>query len=239
MRRSIGTPLALFGLLLALAMVCATSAQGPKPDEPAVDQSVLPGRTREIPPTRSRPTFTGGRASGAAGTSVLGFVGNALAPPSNWVSSGAVMVAVSKSGKTLYGYSTHTGAWDKTHVENPIKEFVPIVQGELAVLVVGKRAYAFGGKTGRWDSIELAEIPETSSPIIGGNVACIVAGKRVYAFSGIAGRWDTEDLAGTKDPVVPVMDGQDRVQVEIGTKICMFSGETGRWAVADLSIDAD
>jgi hypothetical protein len=37
MRRSIGTPLALFGLLLALAMVCATSAQGPKPEAPVVD----------------------------------------------------------------------------------------------------------------------------------------------------------------------------------------------------------
>jgi uncharacterized cupin superfamily protein len=183
----------------------------------------------------------GGTGNGGerAGRTCGPFVGNALTPPSNWVSSGAVMVAVSKSGKTLYGYSTHTGTWDKTHVENPIKEFVPIVQGEVAVLVVGKRAYAFGGKTGRWDSIELAEIPETSFPIIGGNVTCIVVGKRVYAFSGIAGRWDTEDLAGTKGPIVPVMDGQDRVQVEIGTKIWMFSGETGRWAVADLSIDTD
>jgi hypothetical protein len=83
MKRSIGTPLALFGLLLAAAMVCTTSAQGPKPESPAVepaapvgtttelpgpfntrpeprpgepagDHSVLPGRTREIPPTRSR-----------------------------------------------------------------------------------------------------------------------------------------------------------------------------------------
>jgi hypothetical protein len=39
MKRSIGTPLALFGLLLALAMVCVTSAQGPKPDAPAVDSA--------------------------------------------------------------------------------------------------------------------------------------------------------------------------------------------------------
>jgi hypothetical protein len=93
MKRSVGTPLALFGLLLAAAMVCTTSAQGPepsqkpdastpnpfaprlfpkpeapavdpaapvstrqepRPDDPAGDHSVLPGRTREIPPTRSR-----------------------------------------------------------------------------------------------------------------------------------------------------------------------------------------
>jgi hypothetical protein len=37
MKRSIGTPLALFGLLLAAAMVCTTLAQGPKPEAPAVD----------------------------------------------------------------------------------------------------------------------------------------------------------------------------------------------------------
>jgi hypothetical protein len=43
MRRSIGSPLALFGLLLALAMVCATSAQGPKPEAPVVDPSAPPG----------------------------------------------------------------------------------------------------------------------------------------------------------------------------------------------------
>jgi hypothetical protein len=37
MRRSIGTPLALLGLLLAVAMVCTTSAQAPKPGGSAVD----------------------------------------------------------------------------------------------------------------------------------------------------------------------------------------------------------
>jgi hypothetical protein len=42
MKRSIGTPLALFGLLLAAAMVCTTSAQGPKPEAPAVDPAAQP-----------------------------------------------------------------------------------------------------------------------------------------------------------------------------------------------------
>lgn len=48
MKRSIRTPMALFGLLLALAMVCTTSAQAPKPDAvptlapPAVGTPVAP-----------------------------------------------------------------------------------------------------------------------------------------------------------------------------------------------------
>ena len=165
--------------------------------------------------------------------------GNAVTPSSNWVESSQLTVAVSKSGKTFYGYSTHTGTWDKVHVENAVKEFSPIVSGEVACLIVGKRAYAFGGQAGRWDSIELAASPEASWPLIDSNLACIVAGSRVYAFSGAAGRWDSIDLSGTKSPVAPVTDGQNRVRVEVGSKIYMFSAITGRWAAADLSVDAD
>jgi hypothetical protein len=46
MKRAIGTPLALFGLLLAAAMVCTTSAQGPKPEAPTIDPSAPRPATR-------------------------------------------------------------------------------------------------------------------------------------------------------------------------------------------------
>ncbi len=42
MRRSLRTPLALLGLLLAVAMVCTTSAQAPKPDAPAAGTPEAP-----------------------------------------------------------------------------------------------------------------------------------------------------------------------------------------------------
>src|SRR5205807_627599 len=58
MKRSIGTPLALFGLLLALAMVCATSAQGPKLDVPAADPATPPPATTA--PHVSSPSPRGG-----------------------------------------------------------------------------------------------------------------------------------------------------------------------------------
>jgi hypothetical protein len=62
MNRSIGTPLALFGLLLAAAMVCTTSAQGPKPESPAVDPSAPPSvrvggdESAPVPPAASTAT---------------------------------------------------------------------------------------------------------------------------------------------------------------------------------------
>jgi hypothetical protein len=58
MKRSFGIPLALFGLLLALAMVCVTSAQGPKPEAPAADPNATQPATTA--PDVSSPAPRGG-----------------------------------------------------------------------------------------------------------------------------------------------------------------------------------
>jgi hypothetical protein len=157
----------------------------------------------------------------------------------NSVWSGSVYVACSKSGKTLWGYSAHTGTWDKVRLEPAVKGFNPVVEGEIACIVVGKRAYAFSSTRGRWDSVELAEWKEPPVPILERNEACVVAGSHVYGFSAKVGRWDVINIGDSKQPPVPVLSDTDRISVEAGSKIYMFSANSGRWSMADLSVDAD
>src|SRR5262249_18715803 len=72
----------------------------------------------------------------------------------------ALIVASSRSGKTLYGYSVHTGAWEGVAVDNrdhaPLE---PVVGSGVAYAVVGKKVYAFSAAKGRWDAVELPEVP--------------------------------------------------------------------------------
>jgi hypothetical protein len=63
MMRSFGTPLALFGLLLALAMVCTTSAQGWKSeelrDQPASSYSLSRPASANVQSGRAMPLIVG------------------------------------------------------------------------------------------------------------------------------------------------------------------------------------
>lgn len=59
--------------------------------------------------------FGGGGFGGGAG---VGGGAPLAGGQDNWVQSGQVVLAVSKSGKTLFGYSVRTGTWDKVRLES-------------------------------------------------------------------------------------------------------------------------
>jgi hypothetical protein len=93
MRQSIGTPLTLLGLLLAVAMVCATSAQDATPNAPDSQPSPPPGATRHNgddleplvpagPGAAERSTFGSARPGVGPGGSELG-PGSSGGPPTS------------------------------------------------------------------------------------------------------------------------------------------------------------
>ncbi len=107
---------------------------------------------------------------------------------------GAMIIAVSQSGKTLYGYSIRTGTWEGVAVTDPDKApLMPIVGSGVGYVAVGRRVYAFSGATGLWAVLDL---PEAAKPRI--SVAAGVRvdlGSKIYMFSGVTGRWALVDLA--------------------------------------------
>jgi hypothetical protein len=143
--------------------------------------------------------FGGAAALGGGGFGGGGF-GSAPGGSDNWVQSGPVVLAVSKSGKTLLGYSARTGTWDKVRLEKPLKEFTPVAAGNEGVVVVGKRVYAFSGIVGRWDSVEVADAKEPPVPMVDVNdLIHFDIGSKMYMFSSITGRWSVADLSVDAD----------------------------------------
>jgi hypothetical protein len=143
------------------------------------------------------PTAGGGAFGGGAG----GFGGApAVVGSNNWVGSGEITLAVSKSGKTLFGYSVRTGAWAKARLAEPIKDFAPNVVTNTGWVVVGKRVYAFSGIVGRWDSIDVADAKDEPAPMTSGDDSIgFESGTKMYMFSAITGRWSVADLSVDAD----------------------------------------
>ncbi|HEV3418099.1 MAG TPA: hypothetical protein VG056_14835 [Pirellulales bacterium] len=186
MKRSIGTPLALFGLLLAVAMICKTSAQAPSA-APTIDPTT-PAAAAPAPLA----AFRGGGAFGNSGSSGI--------EQKNAVDSGPIFMATSKSGRTLYGYSVRTGTWDKVRLDSPAKEFAPNLAGSTGFVVLGKRVYAFSGIVGRWDSVEVADSKEPPVPTLDSDDRVrFDIGTKTYMFSAITGRWAVADLSVDSD----------------------------------------
>jgi hypothetical protein len=110
----------------------------------------------------------------------------------------ALIVASSRSGKTLYGYSVYTGAWEGVAVDNPDHAPIePVVGSGVAYAVVGKRVYAFSAAKGRWDAVGLPEVPRPRITV--GDRIRVDSGSTIYMYSGPSGRWSSIDLAVDKE----------------------------------------
>jgi hypothetical protein len=110
----------------------------------------------------------------------------------------SIIIAASKSGKTLYGYSVHTGMWDAIAVRNPDKSLLePIVGTGLGYVTVDKRIYAFSSATGRWAVVELPGAARPSMSV--GDRLRVDVGSKIYMYSAVAGKWAIVDLAADED----------------------------------------
>jgi hypothetical protein len=109
----------------------------------------------------------------------------------------SIIIASSRSGKTLYAYSIYTGRWDGVPVNNPDKSrVVPIIGPGLGYVVLGKSVYAYSAARGQWAVVELPEIavPKMSPA---GRLR-IDIGTKIYISSDSTGTWATVDLAADK-----------------------------------------
>jgi hypothetical protein len=120
------------------------------------------------------------------------------APPVVADGGAALIIASSRSGKTLYGYSVYTGAWEGVAVDNPDNApLKPVVGSGVAYAVVGKRVYAFSAAKGGWDAVELPEVPNPRMAV--GDRIRVDSGSKIYMYSGPSGRWSFIDLAVDKE----------------------------------------
>jgi hypothetical protein len=109
----------------------------------------------------------------------------------------AMMIAVSASGKTLYGYSTNTGESESVAVTNPDAILLtPVVGGLVGCVAVGKTIHAFSAKTGHWATLEL---PEAAEFLMSSDRIRIDLRGKIYLFSAHAGKWATVDLSADKE----------------------------------------
>jgi hypothetical protein len=191
---------AVFVVATALIWTFALSAND-KQQAGSASESGKSGTTTKSANTDSPPVggFGGpGIGGGAFGNGPA--AGGGAFSGGNWIQSEQVVLAISKSGKTLYGYSVRTGTWDKVRLDQAIKAFEPVVDGNVGVLVVGKRVYAFSGIVGRWDSVEVADAKEPPVPSVGtNNLVRFDIGSKIYMFSAITGRWSVADLSVDAD----------------------------------------
>lgn len=114
------------------------------------------------------------------------------------VQLGSMILAASKSHKCIYGYSSHTGRWEKVRLAAPIKEFAPVCSDGVGCIIVGREAYAFSGRSGRWDSIEIGGNADLV-PTVSDDGVQIEVGTKICEFSAELGRWATVDLSVDSD----------------------------------------
>ncbi len=116
------------------------------------------------------------------------------------VGTESIVLSLSNSHKTLYGYSAATGTWDKIGLGSPLKEFVPALAGRLGFVVVGNRVLAYSGTVGRWDSVEVADAKEPPVPSLDSEDRIrFQVGSKIYMFSAVTGRWAIADMAVDAD----------------------------------------
>ncbi len=116
-------------------------------------------------------------------------------PPMVADGGGLILIAPSRSGRTLYGYSMQTGAWEGIAVIKPDgAPLVPIVSSGLGYVVAGKRIYALSGGTGKWAVVELAK--EATPKLAVGSRLRVDDGSTIHMYSAVVGRWSSVNLAG-------------------------------------------
>lgn len=107
----------------------------------------------------------------------------------------SIVLSLSNSHRTLYGYSNATGSWDKIRLSSPLKDFQPALGGHVGFVVVGNRVLAFSGVVGRWDSIEVADAKEPPVPSLDSEDRVrFQVGSKMYMFSANTGRWAVADM---------------------------------------------
>jgi hypothetical protein len=114
-------------------------------------------------------------------------------PVPTLIESGRILVAVSESGKTVYGFSDITGRWSKTSVELGTGNVIqPIVASDVACFVMGTKAYAFGAQSGVWSVIDIGV--GATPPRVGTRVR-IDSGSKLFIFTSASAEWSVVDLA--------------------------------------------
>ena len=113
--------------------------------------------------------------------------------------SDSIILVVSPTDDAVFGFSKHTGKWQKQAVKiAPSQTITPMLSQNVAYFQVGNRLYGFSGRHGNWDSIELEagskpEMRMTSDVVVG------MTKDRIYAFSALAPAWSFVPVeSGTK-----------------------------------------
>ena len=141
----------------------------------------------------------------AAGTSksqlqLLGAVANPSPPQVETIQSQDTLLAISKDGTRISGYSKRQGKWTPLTLDNDAQarlkggaKLSPVVGDGVGAMRLGTKVHAYSPVTGTWDQVDVADKPE-ADPAVYRDQVIVNYDDRLHAFSAITGKWATVDF---------------------------------------------
>jgi RNA polymerase sigma factor (sigma-70 family) len=153
-------------------------------------------------------------AAGGVATHVLGNGGPVIAssgtrtvtlpatPQVNTIQSQQTIIAVSRDGMRITGYSKQLGKWTPLALDADAQarlkagaKLSPIVAERVAALRLGTRVYAYSPVTATWDQVDVADKAD-ADPALDADSAQVNYDDRLHIFSAVTGKWATVNFGG-------------------------------------------
>ena len=141
----------------------------------------------------------------AAGTprgqlQLVGTAPNPSPPQVDTIQSQDTLLAISKDGTRISGYSKRQGKWTPLALDNDAQarlkggaKLSPVVGEAVGAMRLGTKVYAYSPVTGTWDQVDVADKPE-ADPAVYRDQVIVNYDDRLHAFSAITGKWATVDF---------------------------------------------
>jgi len=125
---------------------------------------------------------------------------NPSPPQVDTIQSQDTLLAISKDGTRISGYSKRQGKWTPLALDNDAQarlkggaKLSPVVGEAVGAMRLGTKVYAYSPVTGTWDQVEVADKPE-ADPEVYRDQVIVNYDDRLHAFSAITGKWATVDF---------------------------------------------
>lgn len=118
----------------------------------------------------------------------------------NLIQSDHTMIAVSRDGRRVTGYSKHEGKWIPLALGAEAQQRLdrgaklePIVAQQVAALRLGTRVYAYSPLKGAWAELEVADKPG-ADPTVWTDHVVVNYDDSLHVFSAASGKWAAVDF---------------------------------------------
>jgi RNA polymerase sigma factor (sigma-70 family) len=132
---------------------------------------------------------------------LFGAAAAAPSPQVETIQSQDTLLAISRDGTRISGYSKRQGKWTPLTLDNAAQtrlkgggaKLSPIVGEGVGALRLGTKVYAYSPQTGTWDQVDVADKPQ-ADPVVYRDQVIVNYDDRLHAFSAMTGKWATVDF---------------------------------------------